>query len=631
MQFKSYKKVLSTSIVLLFTFSLLILSIQPVLGVTEVTIFSENFEGVFPDDNGWIVGDLTTDSGEDYWGATGYKAHSGSKSGWCARIGTKSVPTEIFSEGFESGFGNGINGWSVGDSNPSGTTAYWNDVSSAFGGEGTHSGNYKAYCAGFNYGGTFSSPTYQNYMDAYMTRTVNLIGYNDAYVQFYYKMPSLDILDTTVYDYGQLKIGTIELRRYDTVKTSWTFSRVYLTGYAGGVFDLTWNFHSDPVLVYEGWYIDDIKIVGFSTEDNTALHQYDNYMDAYMMRQIDLTDYVSATLSYYYWLDSETDYDYLFVQTSTDGSIWNTEKYYTGYSDGWAQDTVDLTPYAGANVYIRFLFFSDEIISDYEGAYLDDIIITAVPHDDANTGGDAGDDFDNATEITPGIYEGFVTPFDENDFYKIFVSAGNTIHIRMAPSELMNFDLALYDPNRQLVGESTNSGDAEENISYTAEVSGNHFILVIFISDKPSLYNYTLQITIEDNIPPTISITSPTNGTEIKSSNVQVTWTGSDADTGIDHYEVKLDDGSWINVGTDTSHTFSGVSDGSHIVYVKAVDGADNSKIALVDFTVNTSLLLGPGWMDDIIIFAIIIVIVAIIAAVVLVRRRKPPLPPPPH
>ncbi len=627
MQIKPYKKALSTSIILIFAISLLILPIRPALGNSEVTIFSEDFEGVFPTDNGWTVGDLTADNGEDYWGATSYKAHSGSKSGWCAQIGIKTVYTTIFSEGFESGFGNGINGWSVGDSNPSGITAYWNDVSSAFGGEGTHSGNYKAYCAGTGYGGSSSSPTYQNYMDAYMTRTVNLIGYDDAYVQFYYKMPPpIDIEDTTAYDYGQLKIGTIKLEKYDTAKTSWTFSRVYLTDYAGGVVDLTWNFHSDSVFVYEGWYIDDISIVGLNTEDNTALHQYDYNMDAYMMKQIDLTNYVSATLSYYFWLDSEPDWDYLYVQTSTDGSTWNDEKSYTGNSAGWVQDTVDLTPYAGSNVYIRFLFYSDYIYSNYEGAYLDDIVITAVPHNDANTGGDAGDNFATATEITPGIYEGFVTPFDENDCYKIFVSAGNTIHVTMTPSELMNFDLALYDPNIHLVGESTNSGDVEENISHTAEVSGNHFILVIFISDKPSLYNYTLQITIEDNIPPTISITSPTNGTQLKSSSVQVTWIGSDADTGIDHYEVKLDDGSWLD---DTSHTFTSVSDGSHTVRVKAVDGADNSKIALVDFTVNTSLLLGPGWMDDIMIFAVIIVvIVVIVAAVVLVRRRKPPPPP---
>jgi hypothetical protein len=81
MQIKPYKKALSASIILIFTISLLILPIRPVSGVPEVTIFSENFEGVFPADNGWTVGDLAPSYGEDYWGATSYKAHSGSKSG----------------------------------------------------------------------------------------------------------------------------------------------------------------------------------------------------------------------------------------------------------------------------------------------------------------------------------------------------------------------------------------------------------------------------------------------------------------------------------------------------------------------------------------------------------------------
>ncbi|NWG09936.1 MAG: hypothetical protein HXX80_06520, partial [Nitrososphaerales archaeon] len=150
---KSDKRALSVSMLLMFAVFLLILPVEPALSNSEVTIFSEDFEGVFPTDNGWTIGDLTANNGEDYWGATDYKAHDGSKSGWCAQIGTQLVPNTIFTEDFEGGFGNGINGWSVGDDEPSGTTAYWNDVNSAFGGEGTHSGSWKAYCAGTGYGG----------------------------------------------------------------------------------------------------------------------------------------------------------------------------------------------------------------------------------------------------------------------------------------------------------------------------------------------------------------------------------------------------------------------------------------------------------------------------------------------
>jgi hypothetical protein len=67
----------------------------------------------------------------------------------------------IFSEDFEGSFPS-LNGWSVGDSNSSGTIAYWDDVNSSFGGEGTHGGSSKGYCAGFGYAGSSTSPTYQN-------------------------------------------------------------------------------------------------------------------------------------------------------------------------------------------------------------------------------------------------------------------------------------------------------------------------------------------------------------------------------------------------------------------------------------------------------------------------------------
>jgi len=65
----------------------------------------------------------------------------------------------VLSEGFEGSF---PGSWSVGDANSSGTPAYWDDVDSAFGGEGTHSGSWKGYCADIGNAGTTTSPLYQN-------------------------------------------------------------------------------------------------------------------------------------------------------------------------------------------------------------------------------------------------------------------------------------------------------------------------------------------------------------------------------------------------------------------------------------------------------------------------------------
>jgi len=123
-----------------------------------------------------------------------------------------------------------------------------------------------------------------------------------------------------------------------------------------------------------------------------------------------------------------------------------------------------------------------------------------------------------------------------------------------------------------------------------------------------------------DTTAPNVKITFPSH--EIRSSTVKTTWTGSDDVSGISHYEVRLDGGSWINIGTSTTYIFSGLRDGSHIIDVKASDKAGNTKQDTVNFTVNTSLIGGPGWADDIIAFSVSILLV-IIALTCLFKIRK--------
>ncbi|MEX0569184.1 MAG: Ig-like domain-containing protein, partial [Candidatus Njordarchaeota archaeon] len=91
---------------------------------------------------------------------------------------------------------------------------------------------------------------------------------------------------------------------------------------------------------------------------------------------------------------------------------------------------------------------------------------------------------------------------------------------------------------------------------------------------------------IVDHTPPTVDISHPANGSYLNTHSVDVTWTGSDNYL-IHHYEVKLDDGEWIDVGLNTSYEFY-VEDGVHIVYVKVVDMAGNEGYDNVTFYVDT-------------------------------------------
>ena len=99
-----------------------------------------------------------------------------------ASLVTLRAQTTILSEGFEGDF---PGAWSVGDGNSAGSPAYWEDVNAVFGGEGTHTGGWKGYCAGIGYSGDTANPSYQNDMAAYMSRTINLVGYVSATLTFW--------------------------------------------------------------------------------------------------------------------------------------------------------------------------------------------------------------------------------------------------------------------------------------------------------------------------------------------------------------------------------------------------------------------------------------------------------------
>lgn len=95
----------------------------------------------------------------------------------------------------------------------------------------------------------------------------------------------------------------------------------------------------------------------------------------------DLSDAVDAELLFYYWLDTELNYDYLGWYASTDGSNFHGIRT-SGNSGGWTSYNFDLTtvPTLGdvtgqSNVWIAFIFTSDSTINTFAGPFLDDILL----------------------------------------------------------------------------------------------------------------------------------------------------------------------------------------------------------------------------------------------------------------
>ncbi len=112
---------------------------------------------------------------------------------------------------------------------------------------------------------------------------------------------------------------------------------------------------------------------------NPNTGQYVNNMSSWMVYgPFDLSDATDAKLDFWYWLDSELEYDYLIWAASVDNLIYYGEAL-SGNSNGYAFNSFDLkaVPTLGdltgePSVYIAFIFQSDASVTD-RGAFLDDI------------------------------------------------------------------------------------------------------------------------------------------------------------------------------------------------------------------------------------------------------------------
>lgn len=129
-----------------------------------------------------------------------------------------------------------------------------------------------------------------------------------------------------------------------------------------------------------------------------------------------------------------------------------------------------------------------------------------------------------------------------------------------------------------------------------------------------------------DKTLPTLTF-NQSSGITISKNYIVINWIGSDAESGIDYFEVSLDGGAFTSVGMNMSHNFTGLADGSHNVIVKAIDSAGNEANQTIQFTIDTSVSggSGVGISGDLMFYGGIaaIIILAIIAAIVIMMRKK--------
>lgn len=154
------------------------------------------------------------------------------------------------------------------------------------------------------------------------------------------------------------------------------------------------------------------------------------------------------------------------------------------------------------------------------------------------------------------------------------------------------------------------------------------------VYDKVGYYveteTYTLTV---DQEPPSVSILYPENNSVINETEITVVWSGYDFYSDISYYEVRIDGGEWIFVWDNTNYTFIDLEDGDHVVEVKAVDLASNTKIVSVSFTVATKTettteteTITTEEVEEVTIDLtpiLIGLIIVVIVALILMKKRK--------
>jgi hypothetical protein len=334
-------------------------------GQSPTTVWTEDFDVYSFPGTDWTVGDQNSNSGLDFWGETSERnSHSGDWSTWCAEIGVQSSSVTVWTEDFEGSF---PASWVVDDTNTNSGLDYWSDTSYK-----SHNGGWSGWCAkvGDQHDtgqSNIDAHRYDDDMDAYMYRSASLSSYSSATLTYWYWLEC-----EANYDYLQVMYNSGGSWHYVDIHTGWSGGWQQSTvSIPSSATQVGFRFYSDETNnIRQGAYIDDVTLTGIGNP-NESLRQYDNDQNSYMYWSVSLSGYSSATLSYWYWLDCESEYDYLQAMYYS-GGTWNYIDTRSGNSNGWQQSTVSIPSSA---TQVGFRFYSDEIVCNYEGAYIDDMLL----------------------------------------------------------------------------------------------------------------------------------------------------------------------------------------------------------------------------------------------------------------
>ena len=162
----------------------------------------------------------------------------------------------------------------------------------------------------------------------------------------------------------------------------------------------------DHTLTFNGSTVIDLLPVNPNSGEYMYWSNRGDESDMTLTREFDFTGVSGPiTMSFAMWHDIETDYDYAYLEASTDGETWEILRSssstdedptgasygwaYNGQTNGWVTEEADLSQFAGQTVQLRFEYITDAALNG-EGLLLDDIRIEAIDYQEDFEAGDGG-------------------------------------------------------------------------------------------------------------------------------------------------------------------------------------------------------------------------------------------------
>jgi len=311
-------------------------------------------------------------------------------------------------------------------------------------------------------------------------------------------------------------------------------------------------------------------------QNNSAVHEYDDNMQADFYLNLSASGYSSLFLSFYYWVRTENGGGDWLQAAYVAGGV-TTILFQEGGSSGNAWQPANVSVPTNLEQLI-FRFHSDTANHGFEGAYVDDLILTGIENVPPTSSVSSLPQYANQ--------DPYAIPYTAADNANASGVAYVELWYRTTTSGPFTEYITTQNPQGQWTGPTipfdarSAAGDGYYEF-YTIAV--DHAANVEAVPPSPDA-NLTV-----DTVAPSVTINEPTAGALLNTSTVTVSWQASDAVSGVAGYAATVDGGAFAPTSGGGSTTFTGLADGVHRVTVQATDRAGNVARQNVTFTVDTA------------------------------------------